>query len=218
MRFYHGATALALVTTTALAQECPPGYSRSKKLDWKFCGQGIPGSTLECATIEVPKDWNNAATSDKLALQLIRQPSRNKNAKSIITNPGGPGESGIEMIIKSNIGLQQTFGDFHIVSFDPRGVGLTMPYKDCMAADSDKWKNPITSDDDQATADYKAAKAWGEACAAENKETGTLIGTAHVARDIMAIVEALEAGGEDGLIRYAGEKTRSTPSTFAKLI
>lgn len=107
MRLYHSATALALITTTAFAQQCPPGYQRSTKLDWKFCGQGIQDSTLECATIEVPKDWNNAATSDKLALQLIRQPSKNPNAKSIITNPGGPGESGIEMIINSNIGLQQ---------------------------------------------------------------------------------------------------------------
>ncbi|KAF3031594.1 hypothetical protein E8E12_001316 [Didymella heteroderae] len=165
----------------------------------------IEGSTLECATIEVPRDWSNAATSDKLALQLIRQPSKNPNAKSIITNPGGPGESGIEMIITSNTGLQQTFGDFHIISFDPRGVGLTMPYKDCKAStESSKWKDTVADTDDQATYDYKAAKAWSDACAAENKDWGTLIGTAYVARDIMAIVEALEAAGEDGRIRYAG--------------
>lgn len=206
MRFYHSATALALLTTVSFAQQCPPGYQRSRKLDWKFCGQGIADSTLECATIEVPRDWNNAATSDKLALQLIRQPAKNPNAKSIIINPGGPGESGIEIIISGNSGLQQTFGDFHIVSFDPRGVGLTMPYKDCKAADSSKWKDPVAETDDQATFDYKAAKAWSDACAAENKEWGTLIGTAYVARDIMAIFEALKAAGEDGLIRYAGEK------------
>lgn len=98
------------------------------------------------------------------------------------------------------------------------GVGLTMPYKDCKATESSKWKDPIADNDDQATVEFKAAKAWSDACAAENKELGTLIGTAYVARDIMAIVEALEAAGEDGLIRYAGKKVYHTLSIPADLI
>lgn len=107
MRFHYSAAALALITKAALAEECPAGYFKSKKLVWRSCGDGTSNPSLECASLHVPLDWKNAETSEKLKLQLIRQPSSNPLAKSIIVNPGGPGESGIETIVDGGAGYQR---------------------------------------------------------------------------------------------------------------
>jgi hypothetical protein len=59
--------------------------------------------------------------------------------------------------------------------------------------------------------DIELGRLWAEgklssdACYAQLKETGGLVGTAFVARDIMKIVDAL---GEDRLLRYYGEMRR----------
>jgi hypothetical protein len=55
-------------------------------------------------------------------------------------------------------------------------------------------------------------KIWGttqvgaDTCYATQKDTGALIGTAFVARDMLRIVDAL---GEDGMLRYWGEHASS---------
>lgn len=99
MRFHYSAAALALVTTAALAEECPAGYAKSKDLAWSKCPVK-KNPKLECATIEVPKDWKDNA-SPKMKLRLVRHPAQSASPrnKSVIVNPGGPGASGIETVI-----------------------------------------------------------------------------------------------------------------------
>ncbi len=45
-------------------------------------------------------------------------------------------------------------------------------------------------------------KALSNICEGKTEDIGTLIGTSFVARDLMAVVDAL---GEDGLLRYWGK-------------
>jgi hypothetical protein len=49
--------------------------------------------------------------------------------------------------------------------------------------------------------DWSASIVLSEDCAKKQNETGSLIGTAFVARDMMQIVDALK---EDGLLRFWG--------------
>jgi pimeloyl-ACP methyl ester carboxylesterase len=143
-------------------------------------------------------DWTNPNAGEKLKLRLVRLPAAadTPNAKSIIVNPGGPGASGIKQFINGTAGYQDVVGNsFHIISFDPRGVGLTTPYTCPKVADS---AGPYNTDEGLA-ATFAYNKNQSDACA--NAEYSTLIGTAFVARDINAIAEAI---GEDGLIRYWG--------------
>lgn len=199
MRYHFGAAALALVSSASLtlAQDCPPGYEKSK-LAWVDCPTS-GNEKLQCATIEVPLDWTTPNGNEKLKLRLVRQPAAAKtpNAKSIIINPGGPGESGIKSIVDGGSGYQDIVGDgFHIIGFDPRGVGLTTPYT-CPEAEGDA--GVYNTDAGLATAfQYNTAQARD---CANPKYRSDLIGTAFVARDIKAIAEAI---GEDGLIRYWG--------------
>lgn len=51
------------------------------------------------------------------------------------------------------------------------------------------------------------SRLFSDACLNAQNETGNLIGTAFVARDMMRIVDAL---GEDGLLRYWGNFVPTT--------
>jgi hypothetical protein len=121
MRGFHSAAALVLASTIASAQECPPGYAKSGKIEWVSCE--IKGNPVQCGEILVPKDWTQPTTSEKFKLRLVRYPAAEgtTNPKSIIMNPGGPGDSGISMVVDGGWSYQETVGEsFHIIGFDPR--------------------------------------------------------------------------------------------------
>lgn len=55
----------------------------------------------------------------------------------ILTNPGGPGESGVDSVIIYGGLLQSIIGaNYDIVAFDPRGVGNSIPLANCSATPS----------------------------------------------------------------------------------
>jgi len=59
---------------------------------------------------------------------LIRRPAENPGARigSLITNPGGPGASGVEDLRNTATGFPaEVRSRFDLVSFDPRGVGAS---------------------------------------------------------------------------------------------
>jgi pimeloyl-ACP methyl ester carboxylesterase len=108
-----------------------------------------------------------------------------------------PGEIGIKSVLDEGSGYQDVVGDgFHIIGFDPRGVGLTTPYT-CPEATGDVG---MYNTDAGLAAAFQYNTAQAKDCA-DSKFGSHLIGTAFVARDIKAIAEAI---GEDGLIRYWG--------------
>ena len=52
----------------------------------------------------------------------------------IILNPGGPGGSGVQLVLGLGSTIQQMLGEeYDVVSFDPRGVGYTTPTADCFS-------------------------------------------------------------------------------------
>ena len=99
------------------------------ELDWGSCGEDFPGA--ECAIAEVPLDYDspNGPTAD-IALARIPASSVSANrARSVFVNPGGPGGSGVGLVL-SGFGefLQENLkGRFNVVGFDPRGVGFSDP-------------------------------------------------------------------------------------------
>lgn len=104
MRFHYSASALALIVPFVLAQECPPGYERPK-ISWSNCPVNKT-QMLQCATLEVPLDYADP-TGDVLNIRLVRIPASSPNPRnrSIIYNPGGPGDAGIASLIDDGSGL-----------------------------------------------------------------------------------------------------------------
>jgi len=90
-------------------------------LKWHACDQ-----TFECATLLVPADYGNPS-SGNLHLALVMAPATSKHPLGdILTNPGGPGESGVQFL-EANVSTfpKKLRQRFNIVSWDPRGIGAS---------------------------------------------------------------------------------------------
>lgn len=159
----------------------------------------IPGGAL-CGKLAVPVDYDHPG-NDIAALALIRFPATGDKIGSLVINPGGPGESGIE----AALGVFQTLPKrvherFDLVGFDPRGVASSRPAVWCNSdADNDRLRA-------EPQVDYSPAgvariedetKQFVSRCVAKmGKKFLENVGTVNVARDLDAIRNAL---GDDKL-------------------
>ena len=87
------------------------------------------GVTFECGTVTVPQDWATAkdgkATDGKnfeIALIRARSERQQNRIGSLITNPGGPGGSGVDYAVYLAGQVPGLMGRFDLIGFDPRGV------------------------------------------------------------------------------------------------
>lgn len=109
-------TAGLLVAPTAAATAAPD----VPKLDWQPCD-----GDFFCATATVPLDYAHP-TAATIQLAVIKHPATDPAHRigSVFFNPGGPGGSGVGMLLS----LYPLFpaalrARFDVVSFDPRGIG-----------------------------------------------------------------------------------------------
>jgi pimeloyl-ACP methyl ester carboxylesterase len=69
---------------------------------------------------------------------VIRIPSKAQSPKPLLTNPGGPGISGVNAL-RANREYFEKFSDaYTVVSFDPRGVGASVPAVQCL--ENQQWQ------------------------------------------------------------------------------
>ncbi|MBV8430137.1 MAG: alpha/beta fold hydrolase [Solirubrobacterales bacterium] len=123
-----GALGFLLVLATASASSTPP---------WGRCGNpGLRALHAKCGYISVPLDYNAPhGPQIQLAVSIIPHTSR-KYQGVVITDPGGPGGSGVALN-PSVIGQLQADGYGHAaaeydwVGFDSRGVGSSIPAISC---------------------------------------------------------------------------------------
>ncbi len=98
------------------------------ELAWGSCGEDFP--VAECAIATVPLDYDNPrAGTTEIALARIPASDPANRIGSVFVNPGGPGGSGVGMVL-SGFGEfldAHLDGRFDVVGFDPRGIGLSDP-------------------------------------------------------------------------------------------
>lgn len=158
-------------------------------LEWEGCGSGT-----ECATLAVPLDWADP-TGRTIDLLLARVPAGNRDERigAVVTNPGGPGGSGVEFVFGGGVFGGTEIGErFDQVSWDPRGVGGSAPL-DCADEEIDTFLRLDSDPDDageQAALDAAAA-AVGAACGAEFGDLLPHVGTDDAAYDLEAIRRAM---------------------------
>lgn len=170
--------------------------------------------TYQCARLIVPMDYWNSTTNATVTIALVRKPAvvpvaHPKYGGAIILNPGGPGAHGVQFMLR--VGEQlSNFVDapkdddegkhFDLISYDPRGIGLSTPKLACFGGNSileqvwsiRDWELGSLSASDLALGRMWAmAKAKGESCAVtiEDSDIKRYATTAYVARDILEIIE-----------------------------
>jgi pimeloyl-ACP methyl ester carboxylesterase len=102
--------------------------ARQAGIAWKSCGQ-----LLQCAQVSVPLNWHRpGGTHIKLAV-IRRLASDQKHLiGSMFVNPGGPGESGVDLVRSPASGrdlLAWGGGRFNVVGWDPRGTNGSDPVR-----------------------------------------------------------------------------------------
>ena len=191
------ATTTTAVTTAAppaspsTATTTPPPAPSTGTLAWKTCGG------LQCATLRVPVDYANPAGAT-LDLALARRPARTPAARigSLVFNPGGPGDSGIDALPHELEALTPALQNrFDIVSWDPRGIGRSAPIR-CQAdqgssGDSGPPIDPVPTTDADRQRLAEAYRAYGNLCSRVHGTYLRFVGTDSTAEDLERIRVAL---------------------------
>jgi pimeloyl-ACP methyl ester carboxylesterase len=106
----------------------PAGLEKfyQQKPDWERCG-----SNQQCATIEVPLDYDKP-TGETIELRARKVLARDRGGRigSLFINPGGPGASGQEFASQTPMLFgSSVLRKFDVIGWDPRGVGESTPVK-----------------------------------------------------------------------------------------
>jgi pimeloyl-ACP methyl ester carboxylesterase len=127
----------------------------------------------------------------------------------ILTNPGGPGGSGVDQITSDlSYDLQAIGSNYDYVSWDPRGIGYSIPAANCtpivdstsskvrraLDAQSKDVEDPMLPlyDDYVFNVAKEAGKVCGQAIGGPD-DAGPHMSTAVVARDMISILDAFAA-------------------------
>ena len=178
---------------------------------WTNCGPaGGGGEALpipagaQCGKIAVPVDYARP-DGPTATLALIRFPATGEKVGSLLINPGGPGESGIEAAAGIVENLPRSVRErFDLVGFDPRGVGASTPALWCNSdADNDRLRaDPQVDYSPQGVQRIEGeTKAFVQRCVDKmGTEFLANMGTASVVKDL----DALRAAVGDEKLNYVG--------------
>jgi pimeloyl-ACP methyl ester carboxylesterase len=189
--------------TPAGAPDQPPSPELarfySQELEWTPCE-----SSSECATLEVPLDYD-APAGRTIELALLRVPANDPEHRigSLVVNPGGPGQSGTEFAAQAGL----AFGDpvlesFDIVGFDPRGAGESAPV-DCLG--DRELDEVVAVDPDPDTAAerrefVRLSRALVTGCVERSGALASHVSTIEATRDM----DVLRAALDDPTLDYFG--------------
>ena len=196
----------------------PDGLDRfyTQDLRWGECGgyattqldeESFAAPGLQCARVEVPLDYADPEGATA-SIGLLRRLAGDPTARigSLLTNPGGPGGSGMsaaaslaETVANTELGRR-----FDLVGFDPRGVGASEPAVECRSTEEQDAErldlDPDTSPAEVAQTEAEE-RAYAELCAERvGKAALANVGTRDVARDM----DVLRAVLGDRKLSYLG--------------
>ncbi|KAA8567332.1 hypothetical protein EYC84_010362 [Monilinia fructicola] len=190
-------------------------------LTWTSCGTGV-----DCATLQVPLEYGDSANTAKATIALARYKATvaaDKRLGSLLINPGGPGASGVGFV-QSGAGAAVSAlsgGLYDVIGWDPRGTGASAPILECFpnAKAEYDFNNAFPSapniwlgqfSNSAADAAVKSAitafdtsvAGLAKACVAQKSPALYTSSAAYVARDMAAIVDAVD--GASAKLNYWG--------------
>jgi len=134
---------VALLATASSAAAAPRSAVRAAvatpSIDWGQCSQSdLQAAGAQCGYVSVPLSYSDPTGAQiKIAVSRIEHTSSAADYQGvIITNPGGPGGSGLDLNtylipVLSQEGFNGAADDYDWIGFDPRGVGSSKPVISC---------------------------------------------------------------------------------------
>ncbi|RAH78804.1 hypothetical protein BO86DRAFT_412102 [Aspergillus japonicus CBS 114.51] len=170
----------------------------SANLTWAPCFDAFG-----CSKLEVPLDYANRDLGTT-SIAFIKLAGKNATVESpsIVLIPGGPGGSGVDLLLTYQTIVGQMFGEqYNFVSFDPRGVNNSGLHLDCFSEDTEArstfyrlHRTGVTNTSSTSLEEqYYSSSIYGEWCnnAVENKSPHAYyVATPAVAHDLLTFTEA----------------------------
>jgi pimeloyl-ACP methyl ester carboxylesterase len=185
-------------TTPTTAQHVVAG----QVLHWTTCSAAAGPHGLQCATLEVPLDYADPAKGD-IGISLDRHPASGRAIGSLLTDPGGPGVSGVDYLPSLLTELPSSITDhFNVVGFDPRGVGRSDPVT-CGTGrqlDAELSVDPAPPTAAGLAALIAADRAFAHGCESRSGRILPYVSTVDAARDM----DRIRAAVGDAKLSYLG--------------
>ncbi|KAI1746482.1 Alpha/Beta hydrolase protein [Xylaria castorea] len=170
----------------------------SANLTWTPCFDDFT-----CSRLEVPLDYSNTSLGTT-SVAFIKLAGKNATVESpsIVLIPGGPGGSGVDLLLTYQNIAGQIFGEqYNFVSFDPRGVNNSGLSLDCFSGNTEArlafnrlYSTGVTNTSSTSLEEqYYSSSIYGEWCndAVENESPhGYYVTTPAVAHDLLTFIEA----------------------------
>lgn len=200
---------------------------------------------LQCARLELPLDFSRPDTIPKIALAVIRRPAKvsvtsEHYGGAVITNPGGPGGSGVQQQLMMGEYIQQIVDSevsppdagpndlyFDVISFDPRGVHHSTPTVACFPdnASRQRWNLQVEaegilgSSHNSLRSNWRRATALAQGCSEmllsnHSKSLGEHMNTTPVVVDMMSLIERHGEWREQEAQRLLSEKSLCGPTAL----
>lgn len=173
----------------------------AQQLQWQGCEQDR--GEFECATVSTPLDYADPGGED-IELALVRPAAAGDGTPHLLLNPGGPGVSGVDMVVEGldYVVSAEVQEHYTVVGFDPRGVSRSTPVTCLTDEEMDEARegrvDPATDEGLQQLRD--SALEFADAC---DEHTGEILGhvdTESAARDM----DLLRAVVGDERLNYLG--------------
>ena len=221
-RHLPGAVVLAVVVAAAVlpgasgTAAASPEWPPVPALHWAACGNGF-----ECTTAAVPLDYDYPG-GPAISLALIRLPATDQAHRigSLLTNPGGPGKSGVASIRSTPPSAYPPGirARFDIIGFDPRGVARSTPIQ-CFPSNRARSRFfagvplfPVTRREQVLVAAKNAE--FGGICLRHNAAIMRHMSTANAAQDMDLLRQAL---GDQKLTFYGASYGSYLGNVYASL-
>jgi pimeloyl-ACP methyl ester carboxylesterase len=196
-----GATTAATAATATTA--AVPKVPAPPAIQWSPCtGQPLKAYHAQCGYVSVPLDYSKPRGAHiRIAVSRIEHTSSKADYQGdILTNPGGPGGSGLALNpyliepLKSE-GFGAAAADYDWIGFDPRGVGSSVPAITCIPDYFGPDRPNYDPQTDQLL-DYwlSESQSYAQACDDQSAEQSALLHnmtTVDVAMDMDSIRQAL---------------------------
>jgi pimeloyl-ACP methyl ester carboxylesterase len=186
-------------STAAKPSPSPSSSPTAEALNWTSCGGGF-----QCASLTVPLDYSNPTNGKTIQLALIRKPATDQANRigSVLTNPGGPGASGIQYLRQAAGSMTNLNRRFDLVGFDPRGVGGSAPVRCLSGPQEDAFNalDPVWDDPQEKAAGIQADKNFAAGCMSMSGDVLPFVDTESAARDM----DQIRAAVGDAKLTYLG--------------
>jgi pimeloyl-ACP methyl ester carboxylesterase len=199
----YSSSAAQATPSNAAATKAPPSTVNQmpftpSAITWGKC-EGRPrldALGAQCGFLTAPLDYTKpTGTKIKLAVSRIKHTvTADKYQGVMLTNPGGPGGSGLTLAAQGQFVPNGVGGAYDWIGFDPRGVGSSVPALSC---DGDYFKAPrpqyVPTTQKLETAWLNRSKSYAKKCETAGGELLDHVKTIDTINDMESIRKALGA-------------------------